>query len=56
MGPQAGQIKKLQEKNRNMVQCIYILLQFASRHMIMKDFTFKMKTLITLKLVSIEKL
>ena len=39
MGPQAGQTEKLVKKNRNMVQCIYILMELASRNMILKNFT-----------------
>ena len=49
MGPQAGQTQKLVKKNRNRVHCAYILMELASRNLIMKDFMLKMKTLITLK-------
>ena len=49
MGPQAGQTEKLVKKNRNRVHCAYILMELASRNLIMKDFMLKMKTLITLK-------
>ena len=37
------------KENQNMVQCIYILMELDSRNVILKDFTLKMKTMITLK-------
>ena len=36
MGPTAGQTEKTSKKNRNMVQCIYILMELTSRNMILK--------------------
>ena len=38
-----------------MVQCIYILVELASRDIILKDFMLKMKILITLKNVLIKE-
>lgn len=49
MGPQAGETKKLVLKSKYGPIYIYILIELASRNVILKYLMLKMKTLITLK-------